>query len=48
VNHGIDKKRLVDKGFGPTRPIESNATEEGRTSNRRVEFHIESSGDRSK
>jgi OmpA-OmpF porin, OOP family len=48
VNHGVAKKRLVDKGLGPTRPIESNATEEGRQNNRRVEFHIESSGDRSK
>jgi outer membrane protein OmpA-like peptidoglycan-associated protein len=42
VNHGVDKSRLVDKGYGLTRPIESNATEEGRQSNRRVEFHIES------
>jgi outer membrane protein OmpA-like peptidoglycan-associated protein len=38
---GVDKKRLVAKGFGLEKPIDSNETEEGRTNNRRVEFHIE-------
>jgi outer membrane protein OmpA-like peptidoglycan-associated protein len=37
----IDKSRLSSEGFGSERPIEPNATEEGRTANRRVEFHIE-------
>jgi len=41
VSHGIDKGRLVSKGFGLTRPLDSNDTEEGRQNNRRVEFHIE-------
>jgi outer membrane protein OmpA-like peptidoglycan-associated protein len=42
VKNGIAADRLTSKGWGPDRPIESNTTEEGRRSNRRVEFHIES------
>jgi outer membrane protein OmpA-like peptidoglycan-associated protein len=41
VRHGIDKSRLTSKGFGLTRPIDSNTTDEGRQNNRRVEFHID-------
>jgi outer membrane protein OmpA-like peptidoglycan-associated protein len=40
VAHGIDKKRLASQGFGLTKPIDDNATDEGRRNNRRVEFHI--------
>ncbi len=36
----VDKKRLSSEGFGDTKPIETNDTEEGRAANRRVEFHI--------
>lgn len=43
-SHGIDKARLASQGFGPDRPIESNATEDGRRQNRRVEFHIAEEG----
>ena len=38
VNSGIDAKRIMTRGYGETRPIASNATEEGRILNRRVEF----------
>jgi outer membrane protein OmpA-like peptidoglycan-associated protein len=45
VAHGVDKDRLVSKGFGLTRPIDSNETDDGRQNNRRVEFHIETVGE---
>jgi len=37
---GINPKRLVVVGYGESRPIASNATDEGRQLNRRVEFKI--------
>lgn len=37
---GIDKLRIVAKGYGETKPVESNDTEDGRKLNRRVEFKI--------
>ena len=40
--HGIDAGRLGAKGYGPSLPMESNATPEGREKNRRVEFVITS------
>ena len=40
INHGIAKERLSWRGFGKTRPIDTNDTPEGRQKNRRVEFLI--------
>jgi OmpA-OmpF porin, OOP family len=37
VSNGIDKTRLVSKGWGQTKPIDDNKTEEGKAKNRRVE-----------
>jgi OOP family OmpA-OmpF porin len=41
VKAGVEKSRLASQGFGQEKPLDSNATEEGRAANRRVEFHIE-------
>jgi outer membrane protein OmpA-like peptidoglycan-associated protein len=38
--HGIERSRLEASGFGPTRPLASNATRAGREANRRVEFRV--------
>ena len=40
VKKGIEKKRLTAKGYGFDFPIDTNATQEGRDKNRRVEFNI--------
>ena len=37
---GIERTRLEAHGFGMERPIADNATDEGKQTNRRVEFHI--------
>jgi OOP family OmpA-OmpF porin len=37
-NMGIDESRLTAKGFGDTKPVDNNATLEGKANNRRVEF----------
>jgi hypothetical protein len=37
---GIDPARMTATGFGLTKPIATNDTDEGRQKNRRVEFHI--------
>ncbi|MEB8344802.1 OmpA family protein [Flavobacteriaceae bacterium KMM 6898] len=37
---GLQKERIIWNGFGATRPIGDNGTEEGRQRNRRVEFVI--------
>jgi len=38
VSMGIDASRLTTKGFGDTKPIDTNDTPEGKANNRRVEF----------
>ena len=40
VSHGIENFRLTGKGYGESRPIATNNTEDGRMINRRVEFII--------
>lgn len=37
---GIAKNRVIAIGFGKTKPVDTNDTEEGRQKNRRVEFKI--------
>jgi outer membrane protein OmpA-like peptidoglycan-associated protein len=36
--HGVSASRLWARGYGKTRPVASNATDEGRAQNRRVEI----------
>jgi outer membrane protein OmpA-like peptidoglycan-associated protein len=40
IGRGVIRERVVSYGFGLTQPIASNATEEGRARNRRVEIKI--------
>lgn len=40
TSKGVDGKRISSKGYGETKPIASNDTEEGRAQNRRTEFLI--------
>ncbi len=36
--HGVERARLTPQGFGDTKPLVDNASEEGRAKNRRVEL----------
>ncbi|WP_223554332.1 OmpA family protein [Pseudomonas sp. BF-R-01] len=40
IGQGIDKTRIQVYGAGPSQPIASNGTEEGRAQNRRVEIRL--------
>ncbi len=41
VSHGVSASRLSYKGYGESRPIATNETDEGRQRNRRVELQIQ-------
>jgi len=40
AEHGIDRKRMTSVGFGESKPVASNDTEEGKAKNRRTEIKI--------
>lgn len=40
TKRGVDKSRLVAKGYGQEKPVGDNSTDEGRQKNRRVQFVI--------
>ncbi len=40
VAHGVAQSRITSTGYGGTKPVASNATEEGRAKNRRIEFRV--------
>jgi len=40
IGRGVDRERLVPRGFGPTRPVATNGSVEGRAANRRVAFTV--------
>ncbi len=40
ISQGIESYRLTAHGYGESRPIDTNDTEEGRANNRRVEFTV--------
>lgn len=40
IEKGIDKNRLIAIGYGDSRPVADNSTEEGRSLNRRTEFKV--------
>ncbi|HEY3874496.1 MAG TPA: OmpA family protein, partial [Candidatus Kapabacteria bacterium] len=40
VQHGISSIRLETRGYGQSRPITTNTTDQGRETNRRIEFII--------
>ena len=40
ISKGIDSSRITSHGYGETKPVASNDTDEGRQLNRRVEFKI--------
>lgn len=40
IKQGVEFNRIIAKGYGESLPVDTNSTDEGRQSNRRVEFKI--------
>jgi outer membrane protein OmpA-like peptidoglycan-associated protein len=40
IANGVSANRIQSKGYGKSKPVETNNTEEGRQQNRRVQFTI--------
>jgi OOP family OmpA-OmpF porin len=40
TSNGISSSRVVSRGYGESKPVETNETNEGRAKNRRVEFKV--------
>ncbi|MEM9711998.1 MAG: OmpA family protein [Actinomycetota bacterium] len=40
VERGVDPGSVIAEGFGESRPIDDNTTDEGRQANRRIEFRL--------
>ncbi len=40
ISQGVGARRLVAMGYGESKPVDTNDTEEGRAKNRRVEFTV--------
>ena len=40
IKNGIEKERLIARGFGPANPIADNKTADGKAQNRRVEMKV--------
>jgi len=40
ISEGVEANRLIARGFGESRPIASNNTEDGKAANRRVELKV--------
>ncbi|KAA9345844.1 OmpA family protein [Adhaeribacter soli] len=40
IRKGIDERKIKTQGYGDTRPVATNETEEGKQQNRRVEFEV--------
>lgn len=40
VQQGVQESRITYKGFGETKPVDTNETESGKANNRRTEIQI--------